>query len=81
MTDNWRMGTPAQLVAELRVGGWVVGRTGKLPQALRLHKTDLIADIRALPDNHQLTWRIHGDPNATGRHDAKRRTIVLWLGQ
>lgn len=80
MTE-WKISTPAELVAELRIGGWVVGMSGKLPKALRLHKTDLIADLRALPEAHGVTWKIKGNPGAIGRYAPQRRTIVIWLGQ
>lgn len=81
MNDAWKTATPKAVVAELRLGGWVMGRSGLLKEHLRLHKTDLIADLRKLPDDHTITYRIVGDAAATGRHASQRRTIVIWLGK
>jgi hypothetical protein len=80
MTD-WTYGTPKQLLAALRPGGWLVGTSGKYPRRLRLHKTDVMAMLRTLSDSHACTWHIAGDPNETGRFARNRRTIVVWLGQ
>lgn len=76
-----KIGTPKQLIADLRPGGWVMGHSGVWPRYLRLHKTDLIADLQKLPETHSCFWRIVGDATATGRYDKQRRTIVVWLGK
>lgn len=79
--SEWKQGTPRELVADLRPGGWLQGHSGLFPQYLRLHKTDLIAAIQALPADRRCTWKISGDPAATGRHSRDRRTVIIWLGK
>lgn len=80
MSNTWKQGTPKQLLDELRPGGWVMGHSGLLTQLLRLHKTDLMADLRKLPADHRLTWKIK-NPEETAHHARPRRTIVVWLGK
>lgn len=79
--STWKQGTPKQLLDDLRPGGWVFGRSGLLNRLLRLHKTDLMTDLRKQPADQRLTWQITGNPDETGRYAARRRTVVVWLGQ
>lgn len=78
---NWKTGNPKALLADLRVAGWVQGQSSFYPQLLRLHKTDLMTDVRTMPPDRVCLWRIAGDPHATGRYASNRRSIVLWLGK
>jgi hypothetical protein len=78
---DWKMGPARELLAELRKAGFVQGQSGKFPRYLRLHKTDLISDIRAMPAETNLTWKVGGDPQVTARHANNRRTVIIWLGQ
>lgn len=81
MTGTWKQGTPKELLTELRPGGDVYGHSGLLTKLLRLHKTDLIADLRALPADHRLTWKIAGNPEETARRATERRYVIVWLGK
>jgi hypothetical protein len=78
---DWKTGTSRELIAELRKAGALYGHSGKFPKYLRLHKTDIVADIRALPEDRQLVWKIGGDPTVTGRYGKNPRHVILWLGQ
>jgi hypothetical protein len=80
-TTDWKTGTPKQLLADLRPGGWVLGQSGRWPQYLRLHKTDLSSDIRKLPADHACIWKIIGNPEETGTYAKNRRTVLVWLGK
>ena len=77
---NWNTTSPAELLIALRPGGWLLGESPRLPNRIRLHKTEMIQDVRQLPATHKVTWKIAGDPNETGHYAPKRRTIVIWLG-
>jgi hypothetical protein len=79
--EDWKEGSPRELIEALRPGGWIMGQSSLLDRWLRLHKTDLISDLRQMRPDKVLTWKIEGDPDATGRLAPKRRTVVLWLGK
>lgn len=78
---TWRTSSPKILLAELRPGGWLLGRSGLYPAYLRLHKTDVSADLRKLPPDHECVWQITGDPEQTGHYAKDRRTVIIWLGK
>lgn len=80
MTD-WRTGTPAELIRDLRPGGWCWGHSGRFTQMIQLSKGDMLSNLRKLPEGHSCVWRVHGNPVSTGRYDKDRRTIVIFLGK
>jgi hypothetical protein len=79
--SEWKTGTPIELLAALRPGGWVMGYSGLWPARLRLHKTDLSSGLRRLPADHACIWKITGNPEETGHYARDRRTVVVWLGK
>lgn len=79
--SDWKTGTPRELIADLRPGGWVQGHSGLFHQYLRLHKTDLISDLGRMKPEATLIWKINGDAAQTGRHAKDRRNIIVWLGK
>jgi hypothetical protein len=81
MATEWKMGTARELLAELRKAGFAQGHSAKFPRYLRLHKTDLMSDIRKMPENTNFTWKVGGDPDVTSRYANNRRSVIIWLGQ
>jgi hypothetical protein len=79
--SEWQTTAPADLIAALRPGGWLVGKSGIWPKQIRLHKTDMVADLRKMEADSRVTWCVRGNPDETGHHAGNRRTIVLWLGK
>lgn len=77
----WNSTSPKQLLANLRIGGWVVGESDLWPKRIWLHKTMLMQQLKELPANHICLWKIAGDPDQTGQYANDRRTIVLYLGK
>lgn len=78
--SEWQTTAPRALIAALRPGGPVYAHSGKLPSYLPLLKNDLVTALRKLPDDHQCTWKVRGDPAETGRYARNRRHVVIWLG-
>ncbi len=78
--SEWKNGTPRELIADLRPGGWAFGNSGRFPQLLSLSKTDLISDLRKLPADHVCTWKLN-NPENIGRYAKPRRHVVVWLGK
>lgn len=81
MDNIWTTGPAKELVAALRIGGWVQGQSGLHHRLLRLHKTDLIADLRDAPEGWRCIWRIGGDPKETRTLAKDRRSVIVWLGK
>ena len=80
MSAKWKNGFPADLLRDLRPGGWCYGMSPNLPRVVRLHKTEISNDLKRLPAHHVLLWRIDGTPEQTGRYAKDRRSIIIWLG-
>ena len=77
---QWQTGTPKQLLADLRPGGWAWGYSKLWPDYLRLHKSNLIYDVSKLSSDHVCTWKVIGNPHETGMYSDDRRTVLIWLG-
>lgn len=81
MSSEWNTTGPKALLEALRPGGWCYGWTPNLVNLLvRLHKTEIIDDLRKMPPDHLLQWKVQGDPDATGQYATDRRTVVIRLG-
>lgn len=78
--NEWRTGTPRQLIADLRPSGNAFGHSGRLPRLISLHKTDIISDLRQAPADHSCTWKVR-DPDGLGKYAKPRRSVIIWLGK
>ena len=79
--SEWKTGKPAELLAALRPGGWIMGHSGQWPSYIRMHKTDFSSDLRKLKADHPCIWKVIGNPEETGHYATDRRTVVVWLGK